>query len=239
VLGALGRVLRKDGTIWWNLGDTYMTRTIARTSSRDRVSHYAGKRTRWAGNPYRRFSAGHPLLKDKDLTLIPFHVAVGAQQLGFWVRSAIVWSKQARSATGDHGAGARAHVPEVVGDRPVVGHEYVLMLAKSETYAYYPTQAGETANGDRTPLNVRSVWTFPPVTGNSPHGARFPEELPRRCILLATKPRNLVFDPFAGEGTTLVVARDLRRRFLGCEISPTYVAEARRQLLKLDPDLSL
>jgi DNA modification methylase len=243
VLAALGRILRKDGTIWWNVGDSYMTRSIARESSRDRILHYAGlKTTSWAKSPYKRYSAGHQYLKDKDLTMVPFLVALGAQKLGFWVRSIIVWSKIHKSPDGEDAPDARsvrAHVPEVVGDRPVVGHEYVLLLARSETYKYYPKSSGifVTANGDRTALNARTVWSFPPADKTGRHAARFPGELPRRCILLGTRKNDVVFDPFAGEGTTLVEARRLGRQYLGCDASPTYVESARKRLDQLELDL--
>jgi DNA modification methylase len=212
ILKGLHRVLHPEGTVWWNVGDTYMTRTIMRSSSADRVEHYAGKTTKWAGNPDRRTSYGHPYLRDKDLTLVPFQIAIGAQKLGYYVRSIIVWSKQRADDDFRDLAGAkkqashprrepsRQHVPEIVADRPVVGHEYILMLAKSEKYRY----EAYAPDGSDKPLNVRSVWTFPPIGIRGGHGARFADELPRRCIRLATRENDLVFDPFAGQGTTLL-----------------------------------
>jgi DNA modification methylase len=73
----------------------------------------------------------------------------------------------------------------------------------------------------------RTVWSFPTSSGGG-HVAAFPIELPTRCILAATDVEDLVFDPFAGAGTTLVAAKRLGRRYFGCDISPTYVAEAER-----------
>jgi DNA modification methylase len=236
VIRALSRVIKPRGTIWWNVGDTYMTRSIARASSVERVRHYGGVRTKWAGNPNRRFSSGHSYLKDKDLTLVPFQVAMGCQQMGLWVRAVIVWSKQQVPPAKNSKAwsdSSRAHVPEVVMDRPVTGHEYVLLIAKREVYDYYP-DALSTLNGhapgDRTTLNFRSVWTFPPATNDGTHGARFPLELPRRCIALGSKKGELILDCFSGEGTTLMAARSLGRHYFGCDISPTYVSKARRRL---------
>jgi DNA modification methylase len=245
VIRALSRVLKPRGTIWWNVGDTYMTRSIARASSFERVQHYGGVRTRWANNPNRRFSSGHSYLKDKDLTLVPFQVAMGCQQMGLWVRAVIVWSKQ-HSASAKGGEAwsdsSRAHVPEVVMDRPVTGHEYVLLIAKREVYDYYPdaltTLNGHAPPGDRTTLNFRSVWTFPPATNDGTHGARFPLELPRRCIALGSKKGDLIFDCFSGEGTTLMAARSLGRHYYGSDISPTYVAKARRRLAQQELVLS-
>lgn len=227
ILNELARVLKPRGTIWWNLGDTYMTRTIMRTSSSDRVRHYGGSRTKWAGHPDRRSSAGHPFLKDKDLALIPFRVALVAQQTGLWVRSIIVWSKQPEvepSLPSNGSVSKRTHVPEPVDDRPVTGHEYVLLMSKNDVYDYYPP-AKDGSQGSQLP-NARTVWSFRPVHRAGIHGARFPEELPRRCIELGSQETDLVFDPFVGQGTTLKVAKEMSRRYFGCDISPTYAALA-------------
>ena len=233
VFAELGRVLKPNGTIWWNIGDSYQTDTIARTSSADRLAHYGGKRTKWSEAPGRRYSSGHPYLKDKDLTLVPFRIAVGAQRLGYWLRSIIVWSKQFPLENPGVIDEIRRHVPEVVADRPVTGHEYVLLFSKNAKYDYYATNVvlnGQTPGpAESTALNVRTVWNFPPAE-NAGHAARFPDELPKRCILLSSKRGDLIFDPFAGEGTTLRVARDLGRTYFGSDVSKTYIAWARARL---------
>ena len=237
IFGELSRVLKPRGTIWWNVGDSYFTRTILNGNSLDRILRYGGQRRSWARAPAKRSSSGHGYLKDKDLTLVPFLVAYGAQRLGLWLRSIIIWSKQqpedSRLATGSREI--RTHMPEPVADRPVTGHEYILLFAKSESYDYYPANLC-SANGDVTNLNVRTVWNFRPADKGGRHGARFPEELPRRCIALGTNPGDLVLDPFAGYATTLRVAASMERRYLGIEISRTYVEEARAGLSQLRLD---
>jgi site-specific DNA-methyltransferase (adenine-specific) len=70
---------------------------------------------------------------------------------------------------------------------------------------------------------TRNVWSFPPDGRNRWHPAPFPEELPRRCILLSTWPGDLVVDPFAGSGTTLRAAHALSRNAIGIELSRQYV----------------
>ncbi len=230
VLGELTRVLKPRGTIWWNVGDTYVTRTILHGNSGDRIRRYGGVRSSWADTENKRASSGHDYLKDKDLAMIPFMVANAAQRQGLWLRSVIVWSKQ--HATEQAEAESRAHMPEVVADRPVTGHEYILLFAKQRAYDYHTANITD-ANGDATTVNVRTVWSFPPVSKSSVHGARFPEVLPSRCIQLGTQSGELVLDPFAGQGTTLVAAAALGRRYIGIEVSPTYVAEAKRRLNQL------
>lgn len=239
VLAELARVIKPRGTIWWNLGDSYWTRTILHDSSAERIKHYGGERSVWADTPNKRASAGHAFLKDKDLTLTPFLVALEAQRAGLWLRSVIVWSKQRPSASveanGHNGdeREVRAHMPEPVADRPVTGHEYILLFARSTAYDYHPTALGGV-NGDAAGLNVRTVWTFRPEGGkDARHGARFPEELPRRCIALATSEGDVVLDPFAGHGTTLKVAAEMGRKYLGIEVSPTYAAEAEEVIAQL------
>ncbi len=222
ILRELRRVVRDDGVVWWNVGDTYMTRSHVRTGSGERLDALEGRRRNesWKDYPVRRYSAGHPYLKDKDLTLIPFQIALGAQRLGWWVRSVITWAKANT-------------MPEPVKDRPTTSHEYILMLTKSRFYKYDIDAASEEAvsdwvlpdvsNGRR---NWRTVWNFGTSVGHGNHVAAFPIELPLRCIAASTEPGDLVFDPFVGSGTTMVAADQLGRYYYGCDISPTYVAEA-------------
>jgi DNA modification methylase len=72
--------------------------------------------------------------------------------------------------------------------------------------------------------NARSVWTIPTEATSFAHFACFPRALPRRCILAGCPPGGIVLDPFMGSGTTAQVARQLGRRFIGCELNPEYAA---------------
>lgn len=112
------RVLRDDGTLWLNLGDSYATQ--------------AGKganipQTKWQANTYPE-SAPHRSrsfdgLKPKDLVGIPWMVAFALRSDGWYLRSDIVWNKP-------------NPMPESVTDRPTKSHEYLFLLAKSERYFY-------------------------------------------------------------------------------------------------------
>jgi site-specific DNA-methyltransferase (cytosine-N4-specific) len=70
--------------------------------------------------------------------------------------------------------------------------------------------------------NLRTVWTMPSERFSGAHYATFPPALPERCIRAGSRPGDLVLDPFAGSGTTLMVARDLGRDYLGIELNPEY-----------------
>jgi len=231
ILRQLKKVLRNDGIIWWNIGDTYFTRAYIRESSLERLDAFEGRREdKWVDYPFKRYSSKHSYLRDKDLTLVPFQVAIGAQHLGYWVRSIIIWSKENQ-------------MPEPVKDRPTTSHEYILMLTKSKRYFYNTEAAKEKAstevivreaNGEFTISefkNLRSVWSFS-VDSNNIHTAAFPIILPLKCILASTKPGDLVFDPFIGSGTTAIAADRLGRKFFGCDLSEKYIIEAKNRLEK-------
>lgn len=74
--------------------------------------------------------------------------------------------------------------------------------------------------------NWRDVWRMASEPSQLEHFAAFPSELPKRCIIAGTKPGDLVLDPFAGTGTTGVVALELGRRFVGVELNPAYAEMA-------------
>jgi DNA modification methylase len=178
-------------------------------------------------------------LKDKDLTLVPFMVAHGAQHFGLYVRSMIIWSKQeAEGRVGDIEPKSR-HMPEPVRDRPATGHEYILLMARSDRYRVNSNGSNGSEHSEEHWLrNLRTVWSFPVSTDHGGHTAAFPLELPLRCIKLATLPDDLVIDPFAGSGNTLIAAKRLGRRYAGCDISPTYVNEARQRLASIQLEFS-
>lgn len=86
--------------------------------------------------------------------------------------------------------------------------------------------------------NVRSVWIINASQYRGAHFATFPPELPRRCISIATKPDDVVLDPFAGAGTTTLVAERLGRDSIGLELNPEYAEQARRRIAAEAPLLS-
>ena len=220
------RVLRSEGTLWLNLGDSYATNRGSNGGSR--VNEGVKQKTnrghlrRWMPLP-----AG---LKDKDLCGIPWRVALALQDDGWWLRSDVIWSKP-------------NPMPESVQDRPTRSHEYLFLLTKSERYYYDAAAVSEPSicdrvrgthgyshvpgDGDNSGLsrrentamrNKRSVWEIPLQPFNGAHFATFPEKLVEPCIAAGCPEGGLVLDPFAGSGTVGEVAYKMGRRFVLCDI---------------------
>lgn len=237
------RVLRLDGTLWLNLGDSYAQNGSDRNGGSDgRLSTLgSGKATLQNSNR----CVGNHGLKPKDLCGIPWRVAFALQTDGWWLRSDIIWHKP-------------NPMPESVTDRPTKAHEYLFLIAKSERY-YYDAEAikepqsqttfdrfkngctrkpskkhigteGECLAGHDTATailengrNKRSVWTVPSSAYPESHFATFPPDLIKPCILAGCPVGGTVLDPFGGSGTTGQVALELGRRAVLIELNPEYV----------------
>jgi DNA modification methylase len=230
------RVLRDDGTLWLNLGDSYAgSRSGPQGESGEMagraVVDHRGMLSKTKGfdpksgvpgfndAPHRQRLPG---LKRKDLIGIPWMVAFALRDAGWWLRMDIVWHKP-------------NPMPESVVDRPTKSHEYVFLLAKSESYFYDKDAISEIAshgdhprNGvaaradDQSPGNKRSVWTVATQSYAEAHFATFPPKLIEPCILAGSRPGDLVLDPFFGSGTTGKVAEDNGRLWLGFDLNPAY-----------------
>ncbi len=141
VFSEVRRVLRKDGTLWLNLGDAYAHGTPGAGSVFDngrqdgRKSYEADK-----ARGREKVATLAPGLKSKDLIGIPWRVAFALQADGWWLRSDIIWSKP-------------NPMPESVTDRPTKAHEYLFLMAKAERYYY-------DADAIRTPLQPKTFTTF-------------------------------------------------------------------------------
>jgi DNA modification methylase len=149
------RVLRPDGTLWLNLGDSYVTSPPGNKapSASDVDGQYARKMKRQLGHGedvdaiYAK--ARIPGLKSKDLMGMPWRVALALQADGWWLRSDIIWHKP-------------NPMPESITDRPTKSHEYVFLLTKSERY-FYDAEAikEEGITGDmRRPYGSEGSWAL-------------------------------------------------------------------------------
>jgi site-specific DNA-methyltransferase (cytosine-N4-specific) len=196
------RVLRDDGTLWLNLGDSY--------TSGGRTWRAPDKK-----NPVRAMNVRPPTpdgLKPKDLIGVPWRLAFALQEAGWYLRADIIWNKPNCQ-------------PESVKDRPTRCHESLFLFSKSERYLY-----DHAAVRGPNKRNLRTVWDINTRACRDAHFATFPPELVEPFIQLGSREGDLVLDPFIGSGTTGCVALDQARRFVGIELNPDYVKIAGRRL---------
>lgn len=201
------RVLRPDGTLWLNIGDSF--------TSGGRTWRDADKKNKGRAMEYRPPTPEG--LKPKDLIGIPWRLALALQADGWYLRSDIIWHKPNCQ-------------PESVKDRPTRSHEYVFLFSKSEKYFYDHEATKELAADGKTKKNRRSVWSINTEGFPGNHFAVFPTELVRLCMLAGSKPGELVLDPFLGSGTVGQVALEQGRRFVGVELSNEYAELARQRI---------
>ena len=254
------RVLKHDGTVWLNLGDSYNGSGGAggdynKGGLKDGQPKYKG----------RNISS----LKPKDLVGIPWRIAFALQADGWWLRQDIVWHKP-------------NPMPESVTDRCTKAHEYIFLLSKSAKY-FYDADAikekaswiedrpsgmernaesyrgkvkyndnnyggggtsfkghsgnykanGELINPDGM-RNKRSVWSINTKPYAEAHFAVFPPKIPELCIKAGTSEGDTVLDPFFGSGTTGWVAQRLGRKWIGIELNPEYIEIAEKRFIQQD-----
>jgi DNA modification methylase len=259
------RVLKDDGVLWLNLGDSYVGGKGAsgqgssemqaqRASDGESINqHYhniGGKgQTRPSDN---REMLRLSNLKPKDLVGIPWRVAFALQADGWWLRQDIIWHKP-------------NPMPESVTDRCTKAHEYLFLLTKSAKY-YFDNEAikedakwssdkragegrltyegkrqGQDGTGQEAFVSIvdkrnrRSVWTIPTKPFRGAHFAVMPEALVEPCILASSRPDDTILDPFTGSGTVAVVSLRHGRNYIGTELNPEYVDIARERITQADP----
>ncbi len=244
------RALRKDGTLWLNLGDTYCG---------------TGNKGEYKDPKYLDGRNGQKValnnkikgLKPKDLVGIPWMVAFALRADGWYLRQDIIWHKP-------------NPMPESVKDRCTKAHEYIFLLSKSRHYYYDQEAIKEPAAYDGRKdtflkgspkyakgvvpgqvehsmaakgherwkknergeyvRNKRSVWTIPTKPFKEAHFAVFPPALIELCILAGCPEGGVVLDPFMGSGTIGMVAAMHQRNFIGFELNPEYCKMAEKRI---------
>ena len=233
------RVLRDDGTVWLNLGDSYSSG--GRTTTTNQTLR--GDKDYGVTRP--KPSEG---IKPKDLIGIPWRVAFALQADGWYLRQDIIWHKP-------------NPMPESVKDRCTKAHEYIFLLSKYAKY-YFDNEAikedavakNRTA-GNKVPQkgtdqpfsetkqglikaqqkkyqkrNKRSVWTVTTKPFKGAHFATFPMDLIEPCVLAGCPEGGTVLDPFAGSGTTGIVAANHARNSVLLELNEEYIEIAKKRI---------
>ena len=202
------RVLRHDGTLWLNLGDSYANNGQTGLNDNSSGKSTLGPKRDGLGAKNKAWTRSRPPqtvplgLKPKDLVGIPWRVAFALQADGWWLRQDIIWHKP-------------SPMPESVTDRCTKAHEYVFLLAKRERYFYDAVAIAEAAvhqdakgipyatrrvmDGSPTVIsrqsreynakptrNRRSVWTISTQPCKEAHFAVMPPDLAEVCILAGT-----------------------------------------------------
>ncbi|MFZ1109701.1 MAG: site-specific DNA-methyltransferase [Rhodomicrobium sp.] len=158
-----------------------------------------------------------------------FRLGTALQDLGFWIQNDIVWLKT-------------NPMPNFKGTRFTNAHETLIWASRDETSR--PAFNYDSLKAFNDDLQMRSDWLIPICSGperlrddggRKAHPTQKPEALLARVLLATTKPGDLVLDPFFGTGTTGAVAKALRRRFIGIERDPDYVAAAKERIAAVTP----
>lgn len=210
VLRELRRVLRDDGTLWLNLGDTYSGRANAGRA-------YEGNRgmNRPAVMPPRKNTTSDAPYK--NLLGVPWRVALALQRDGWILRNAIVWHKQNAK-------------PESALDRLSQTYEHVFLFSKKPRYAFnldaIRARRALNLNDPRQQEllpNPGDVWSIPIQPFSGAHFAVYPPELARRCVLAGSRPGDTVLDYCSGSGTTGMVAQQEGRKYIGIDVNREYL----------------
>ena len=240
------RVLKKDGTLWVNIADSYAGSGKGR--NKDGIAKKETFSKVQIGN---EGSIGGVLAKTqadsckpKDMIGIPWMLAFALRADGWYLRQDIIWHKP-------------NPMPESVKDRCTKSHEYIFMFSKSPRYYFDNKAIQEPANekyasryksafnagtkersgggrknnatntaGMKTYTgfrNKRDVWSVTTKAFKGAHFATFPPDLIEPCILAGCPNGGIVLDPFGGSGTTGMVAKQNGREFILIELSEEYI----------------
>ena len=225
-------VMKDDGTLWVNIGDTYYNYRSDGNYPKQTVSKTNQDLPNFS--PVR----GNKLqgLKQKDLIGIPWMLAFALRADGWYLRQDIIWNKP-------------NPMPESVRDRCTKSHEYIFLLSKNRKYYYNNEAIKEPVKQDwgtrnrtkgkyhnpgtglvphsglsksYTAKNKRDVWTVTNKPYKGAHFACYPPELIEPCIKAGSEEGDIVLDPFMGSGTTAIVSKSLNRHYIGCELNEDY-----------------
>ncbi|MEA5058964.1 MAG: site-specific DNA-methyltransferase [Candidatus Pelethousia sp.] len=192
------RILRKDGLLFLNLGDTYYS-----GKGKSHGTDPKSNKRRFGLRPVDKSGGLGIDIQRKSIIGVPWRVAIEMMARKWVLRTPIIWHREKA-------------LPESVRDRPRRSYEYVFMFAKDRKYYF-----------NRQPLVDKKfdedVWTIlaRPKAGGI-DTAPYPDELVERCLEIGCPEDGAVFDPFAGSGTTMRVALQTGRQAIGVDLSPDF-----------------
>ncbi|MBQ7574359.1 MAG: site-specific DNA-methyltransferase [Clostridia bacterium] len=255
VFDEIKRILKKDGTLWLNIGDSYAGSNQGKGAKNPSRLQFANRGTQYMFTQSVSRLAHVKGCKPKDLIGIPWMLAFALRGSGWYLRQDIIWAKG-------------NPMPESVKDRCTKSHEYIFLLSKSKRYYFDNSAMREPAvslndlsrrlqsghalwtnnkakdtyavsgkNRSRTELyskdgmrNKRDVWFVNTKKYSGAHFATYPDTLIEPCILAGCPKGGIVLDPFIGSGTTAVVAARHNRHYIGIELNPNYVKIANTRI---------
>ena len=201
IFSLVGEVLKQDGTLWINLGDTYYGAKGGHYDKNSITNDLTGTKYR----EKRKAPPKHGYIKTGDLCGVPWKFAIEMQKKGWYLKNDIIWHKP-------------NPMPEAVNNRLCKSHEHIFLFTKIQSGYYFDAESIKKNNVRKT-----DVWSMNTSSFAGAHFAVFPNELPATCIKAGSKEGDIVLDPFMGSGTTAFIAQKLSRRWLGVELNPEYV----------------
>lgn len=238
ILREIRRVLKSSGVIFWNLGDSYAGSGKGPPGKNGLTKSHSNTGSLIA--PIAKIDN----LKPKDLMLIPERFAIAAQGDGWYVRSRIAWVKNnpmPESVTDRPTSSweyiwmltkSREYYWNTVGaSEPAIHAGKVVTLGPRSLSKRSASGVGIQGSGNALAdsvvagetRNIRNAWVLNQRSFKGAHFATFNPEIPKRCIEIASQPGDIVLDPFAGAGTTNVVAASLGRKSIGIELQRKYL----------------
>jgi len=245
IVSEIKRILKKTGTFWLNMGDTYGTRSGSILEGKPGKFYLRKKGDESV------YNVPQPQINmHKCLLMIPQRIAISLIQDGWILRNQIIWYK-------------KNSMPESVKDRFVVDYEPIFLFVKSAKYNFtqllepytkpldrwggdslkadghsdFDEATGQVRYRDRNirpnsdGRNMRSVWEINTRPFPGAHFAVYPEEMIERIIKAGCPESGIVFDPFMGSGTTAITAQKLGCSYIGIEMNQSYLDMA-NSLLK-------
>lgn len=240
------RVLKNNGTMWLILGDSYAGGGRA---GNDGIQKWGGieKSYECKYGPPQTIPTG---LKSKDLVGIPWRVAFALQSNGWWLRQDIIWEKPNSMPESVTDRCTKSHEyiflltknknyyfdNESIKEKGVYlgsprladSFKRIVKTPPEQTAQHRENRENISYSGTR---NKRSVWTISTKPFSEAHFATFPPELPEICIKAGCPEGGICLDPFMGSGTVAVVAKRLKRNYLGIELNPEFIEIAKRSII--------